>query len=72
MATHEQIELDPKAALRLEHAGQWIAWTSNFGEFVTAGPDREQVKAAAKAAGIERPLLEWISPSLARRGGGGE
>ncbi len=64
-------ELGPQGVARFEHAGEWVAWTPGFGRFVCAGSDRERVKAEAIAAGVERPLLEWISEDMAKNLGDG-
>jgi hypothetical protein len=64
-------ELDPQARLRFEHRGQWVAWSPGFDRILAHGDDREAVKAEARAAGMERPILEWIPVSLAKSAGSG-
>ena len=63
-------ELSPQAAMRLKHAGQWVAWTEGLGRIVAAGDSRDEVRSAALAAGVSRPICEWISPDLTKRVGG--
>jgi hypothetical protein len=59
-------ELSPQAAMRLKHAGQWVAWTEGFGRVVAAGDSRGAVFSEAKAAGVDRPLCEWIPADLTK------
>ncbi len=54
--------LPPDALVRLDHAGGWVAWDRDMTRAVAAGPDRETVRTAAIAAGISRPLCEWVPP----------
>jgi hypothetical protein len=65
-------ELSPQAALRLEHAGQWVAWSEDFSRIIAAGGSREEVRAAAIVAGDELPLCEWIPLDLSKNLGDGE
>jgi hypothetical protein len=64
-------ELDPQARLRFEHRGRWVAWSPGFDCILAHGDDRETVKAEARAAGMDRPILEWIPVSLAKSAGSG-
>lgn len=70
--TTQTAGLDPHAAIRLEHAGRWVAWTEHFGRFVAAGDSREEAIAAARAAGIDHPACEWIPANLLKKAGSGE
>jgi hypothetical protein len=54
--------LPPDAIVRLDHAGEWVAWDRDMERAVAAGSDREAVRAAAVAAGVERPICEWVPP----------
>ena len=64
-------ELDPQARLRFEHRGRWVAWSPGFDRILAHGDDRAAVKAEARAAGMDRPILEWIPVSLAKSAGSG-
>ena len=54
--------LPPDALVRLDHAGEWVAWDREMKRAVASGPDREDVRAAAVAAGVARPVCEWVPP----------
>ena len=55
-------ELPPDALVRLEHAGEWVAWDSEMQTAIATGPDHATVRAAAIAAGAVRPVCEWVPP----------
>jgi hypothetical protein len=65
-------ELSPQAAMRLAHAGQWVAWTEDYGQVVAFGDSRDVVRSAARSAGVDHPIFEWIPPTLTKRTGAGE
>jgi hypothetical protein len=55
-------ELPPDALIRLEHAGEWVAWDREMTRAVATGVDFDEVCASAKAAGFEHPIFEWVYP----------
>ena len=55
-------ELPEQARLRLEHAGRWVAWSEDGTDVVTVGDDPESVRQAARQAGSDRVVLEWVPP----------
>jgi hypothetical protein len=59
----------PEAVVRFQHAGEWVAWSSDFERFVAAASTRDEAIALARAAGEERPVCEWIDPDLPRLAG---
>jgi hypothetical protein len=63
-------ELPYPVRMRLEHAGQWIAWTQDMDRVVAAGDDPETVQAEARAAGVENSVVEWVPPVPVRPLGG--
>ena len=63
--------LPPQARLRLEHAGQWVAWTEDGRQIVAAGGEYEGVREAARRAGVERAVCEWLPPLDEARSTGG-
>jgi hypothetical protein len=64
-------ELPLQARLRLEHAGRWVAWTEDGGRIVAAADDYEAVRTAARQAGVERAICEWLPPLDEARSTGG-
>jgi hypothetical protein len=73
-ATHAELtvpELPTQARLRLEHAGQWVAWSEDGREIVAAGDEYQTVRAAARRAGVERAICEWLPPLDEARSTGG-
>ena len=54
--------LPQDAVIRLDHAGEWVAWDRDMSRAVATGPDREAVRAEAIAAGVDRPICEWVPP----------
>jgi hypothetical protein len=54
--------LPPDAIVRLDHAGEWVAWDPGMTRAVATGPDMEAVRADAIKAGVDRPLMEWVPP----------
>lgn len=64
-------ELPPLARLRLEYAGQWVAWSEDGRRIVAAGDEYETARAAARQAGVERPICEWLPPLDEARSTGG-
>ncbi len=58
--------LPPNAIVRLDHAGEWVAWDRDMQRAVATGQNLEAVRAAAIAAGVVRPVCEWIPPVLTR------
>ena len=54
--------LPPDAVVRLDHAGEWVAWDHEMQRAIATGLDREIVRAAALAAGVVRPICEWVPP----------
>ena len=61
--------LPPDALIRLDHAGEWVAWDYEMTRAVATGPDPVAVRAAAIASGVERPVLEWVPPVSVRPDG---
>ncbi|MDR3638331.1 MAG: hypothetical protein P4L84_31295 [Isosphaeraceae bacterium] len=59
-------DLPPAARVRIEHAGEWVAWDHGMTRAVAFGSDAEAVRAEAIAAGIVRPILEWVPPTDTR------
>jgi hypothetical protein len=59
-------QLPPDALVRLDHAGEWIAWDRDLTRAVATGEDMEAVHAAAVAAGVDQPVLEWVPPTPVR------
>ncbi len=59
-------ELPPDALIRLDHAGEWVAWDPEMTRAVATGADHDSVRAAAIAAGVDRPICEWIPPVQVR------
>jgi hypothetical protein len=55
-------ELPDQARLRLDHAGQWVAWSEDFTRIVAAGDSYEAVRDAARRAGAEQTVKEWVPP----------
>jgi hypothetical protein len=55
-------ELPPEVIVRIDHAGEWVAWDRDMKRAVATGQDREAVRAAAIAAGVDRPICEWVPP----------
>lgn len=47
------------AAHRHEYAGQWVALDGD--RLIAASPDRQELSAAIKAAGVELPLIHRIA-----------
>ena len=64
-------ELPVQARLRLEHAGRWVAWTEDGRRIVAAADDYEAVRHAARRAGVERAVCEWLPPLDEARSTGG-
>jgi hypothetical protein len=58
------------ARLRLEYAGRWVAWAED-GRLMADADDFEAVRAAARQAGVERPVCEWLPPIDQARSTGG-
>jgi hypothetical protein len=54
--------LPPDARIRFDHAGEWVAWDRDMKRAVATGLDPEAVHAAAVAAGVDHPILEWVPP----------
>jgi hypothetical protein len=59
-------QLPPDALVRFDHAGEWIAWDQELARAVATGADMEAVRAAAVAAGVTRPIMEWVPPTPVR------
>ncbi len=56
-------ELPTDARPRLEHAGKLVAWSSrDLDRIVAAGDDYAEVSEAARRAGFEHPIYEWLPP----------
>jgi hypothetical protein len=55
-------ELPTQARLRLEHAGQWVAWSEDFTRVVAAGDSFEAMRGAARQLGVTGTVSEWIPP----------
>ncbi|QDV32266.1 DUF5678 domain-containing protein [Tautonia plasticadhaerens] len=49
------------ARLRLEYAGRWVAWAED-GRLIADADDFEAVREAARRAGVEQPVCEWLPP----------
>jgi hypothetical protein len=64
--------LPPDARVRLDHAGEWVAWDRGMTRAVASGSDPEAVHAEAVRAGVARPILEWVplAPTPTRADGG--
>jgi hypothetical protein len=60
-----------QARLRQEHAGRWVAWSDDGRRIVASGDDFEVVRAAARQAGFERAVCEWLPPLDEARSTGG-
>ena len=56
-------QLPPDALVRLDHAGEWVAWDHDLIRAVATGADMETVRAAAVSAGVARPVMEWVPPT---------
>jgi hypothetical protein len=63
--------LPPDAIVRLDHAGEWVAWDRGMTRSVATGPDMEAVRADAIKAGVARPVMEWVPPAPVRPSGAG-
>jgi hypothetical protein len=59
-------QLPPDALVRLDHAGEWIAWDHDLARAVATGAAMEAVRAAAVAAGVTPPIMEWVPPTPVR------
>src|SRR4051812_11603116 len=64
-------DLPAQARLRLEHAGRWVAWDEGGRRVVAAADDYEAVREAARRAGVERAICEWLPPLEEARSTGG-
>jgi hypothetical protein len=53
-------QLPPDALVRLDHAGEWVAWDRDMKRAIATGADMEAVRADAIKAGVDRPVLEWV------------
>jgi hypothetical protein len=60
-----------QARLRLEHSGKWVAWSEDGSRIVAAADDYEAVRTAARQAGVERAICEWLPPLDQARSVGG-
>ncbi len=58
--TREELPYD--ALIRLDHAGEWVAWNHELTRAVAWGKDRAAVRAEAIRAGFEGPVMEWVRP----------
>jgi len=56
-------DLPADARVRLDHAGEWVAWDRGMTRAVAAGPDAEAVRAEAIRAGVACPILERVPPA---------
>jgi hypothetical protein len=52
--------------VRLDHAGEWVAWDRDLTRAVATGEDMEAVRAAAVNASVDRPVMEWVPPTPVR------
>jgi hypothetical protein len=59
-------QLPPDALVRLDHAGEWVAWDRDLTRAVATGADMEAVRAAAVDAGVDRTVMEWVPPTPVR------
>jgi len=66
-----EAEWPEQARLRLEHSGQWVAWTEDGRRIVAAADEYEEVRDAARRAGVERAVCEWLPPVDQARSTGG-
>jgi hypothetical protein len=55
-------ELPVKVRLRVEHAGRWVAWAEDDQSVTAAADTYEEVREAARRAGLPHPLCEWLEP----------
>jgi hypothetical protein len=55
-------ELPAQARLRLEHAGQWVAWSEDFTRVVASGDSFEAMRDAVRQLGVTPTVSEWIPP----------
>lgn len=68
--TRDQLPYD--ALVRLDHAGEWVAWDSDpvirrdTARAVAFGADMEAVRNEALKAGVARPVMEWVPPHPVR------
>ena len=59
---------DERGNLRLPHAGKWVAWSLDETRIVGACETAENVRAAARLAGHDRLIYDWIPPLSANLG----
>jgi hypothetical protein len=55
-------QLPAQARLRLEHAGQWVAWSEDFTRVVASGDSFEAMRDAVRRLGVMLTVSEWIPP----------
>jgi hypothetical protein len=57
-----EAEWPEQARLRLEYSGRWVAWTDDGRRIVAAADEYEAVREAARRAGVEGAVCEWLPP----------
>lgn len=45
------------------YGGRWVAWTQDGKQIVAAGKTPEEVRAAARRAGVSDVAYEWVPPA---------
>jgi uncharacterized protein with PhoU and TrkA domain len=55
-------ELPVQARLRLEHAGRWVAWAEDDQSILAVADTHDEVREAARRAGVARAVCEWVPP----------
>ena len=53
-------QLPAHTRMRLDHAGEWIAWDQGMTRVVAFGSDPDAVRAEAIQAGTVRPVMDWV------------
>ena len=59
-----------RGAMRLEHAGKWLAWTEDESRIVAVGSTAEEVREIAKHTGHSRFIYDWVPPAESRQTSG--
>ena len=56
--------------LRLENSGKWVAWSEDGLRVVAATDEFETLREAARQAGFDQFIVEWLPPLDQARFGG--
>ena len=55
-------ELPVEARIRLENAGRWVAWAEDDQSILAVADTHAEVREAARRAGFDRAVCEWLPP----------